>query len=175
MSCSEWYTSGHTQSGEYIIDPDKDGCLQPFTVQCDMSHVNPVTMVTHNIQGYHLVNNSTPLDEVVEYGNASYDDVRGLIKHSAKCWYHYNHSCIASAFSGHDYWISYSGMKMVDWLNTSEWLCPGKKLIRKIIEGWMVLWEGAKQNCTMLGEGMKWLVEEASMHSQSWPVLLITQ
>ena len=35
-TCDEIYTNGYIYSGEYTIDADGDGPLNPFTVSCDM-------------------------------------------------------------------------------------------------------------------------------------------
>ncbi len=128
MSCSEWYKSGHTQSGEYIIDPDKDCCLQPFTVQCDMNHMTPVTIITHSQQECHLVNNiefpGDFIDGKVEYSGVSYEQVRELVVQSAKCWYFYNQTCVHSK-TKYDYWRSYSNAK-IKWKDSGNDICPGE-------------------------------------------------
>ncbi|XP_006817817.1 uncharacterized protein LOC100377028 [Saccoglossus kowalevskii] len=108
----------------YLIDPDGDGPLNPFTVHCDMwTEASAVTTIRHNqedrthVQGYdepgsYMAN--------ITYGDVSIDQIRAVIDTSDTCEQWIGYDCYHSAFNfdtdvPNAWWVDYSGTNHYYW------------------------------------------------------------
>ena len=112
-SCSvaRKYISG--SSGSYVIDPDGNGGLAPFTVYCDMSDKNGVgvTVISHDSESRTLVDG---LEEAgsytrnIHYSGASFPQLASLTDVSKNCIQFIKYECYGSVLLSGPYgwWVS---------------------------------------------------------------------
>ncbi len=131
-SCDEVYHNGSTQSGNYTIAPDVNGCTNPFTVECNMATQPPTTILHHNLEqeevvlGYYFVGN---FKRSIHYLMADYDQIRSLVHASNECYYSYIEKCVYSRMTGFTFWISYTGIRILDLPGVTEGICQGIQYI----------------------------------------------
>ena len=129
-SCSEIRKNVSSVSGNYVIDPDGEGGLAPFTVYCDMTAKNGVgvTVISHDsesrtyVKGYE-VRGSYSRD--IRYTGASLSQLASLTRVSSNCEQFIKYECIGSAFlqNGQFYgwWVSRDSAKMTYWGGASRY------------------------------------------------------
>ena len=121
-SCSviRKYVSG--ASGNYLIDPDGSGGLDPFTAYCDMSHKNGVgvTVISHDSESrtyVHGYGGQGSYTRYVRYTGASFSQLASLTNVSSNCEQFISYECYNSKMMGHGYawWVSRDSTKMNYW------------------------------------------------------------
>jgi len=111
--------------GNYVIDPDGEGGLAPFTVFCDMADKNGVgvTIVSHNSES------RTPVRDGLGYGSAgsysrdihytgaSLSQLASLTRVSSHCEQFIKYECHHSRLlrTGMAWWVSRDSNKMTYW------------------------------------------------------------
>ena len=121
-SCSEVRKYISSSSGSYVIDPDGNGGLAPFTVYCDMSDKNGVgvTVISHDSENRTLVDG---LEEAgsytrnIHYSGASFPQLASLTDVSKNCIQFIKYECYGSVLlSGpHGWWVSRDSSEMTYW------------------------------------------------------------
>jgi len=121
-SCSVIRKHVSSVSGNYVIDPDGEGGLAPFTVFCDMTDKNGVgvTVVSHDsesrkyVKGYEA-KGSYSLD--IHYTGASLSQLASLTRVSSNCEQFIKYECYASMILryGNAWWVSRDSTKMTYW------------------------------------------------------------
>ena len=107
-------------SGNYVIDPDGEGGLAPFTVYCDMSDKNGVgvTVISHDsesrtsVNGYHSRGNYS---RDVHYTGASLSQLASLTRVSSHCKQFIKYECYHSillGWGGYAWWMARDSTKM---------------------------------------------------------------
>ena len=111
-------------NGSYVIDPDGEGSVTPFTVDCDMSDKNKVgvTVVSHDsedktrVNGFHLPGSYS---RNVTYTEADLLQLGSLTASSAYCEQFIKYECVHTVllFNGNMYgwWVSRDGESMTYW------------------------------------------------------------
>ena len=124
-SCSEmklWSPSA--PSGSYTIDPDGEGSVTPFTVDCDMTDKNKVgvTVISHDSENRTAATECEPrgcysLD--IQYIGANLLQLRNLTAISAHCEQFIKYECYNSVLlrngDMYGWWVSRDGDKMTYW------------------------------------------------------------
>ena len=115
---------GSSVSKNYVIDPDGDGALAPFTVYCDMTDKNGVgvTVISHdsesrtNVQGCEL---QGCYSRDIHYTGATLSQLAGLTRVSSRCEQFIKYECYGSELwlnSGpYGWWMSRDSNKMTYW------------------------------------------------------------
>ena len=120
-SCSVIRKYAGSSSGSYVIDPDGNGGLAPFTVYCDMSDKNGVgvTVISHDSESRTIVDGypgSGDYSRNIHYSGASFSQLASLTDVSKNCEQFIKYECYHSeliASSG--WWVSRHSTKMTYW------------------------------------------------------------
>jgi len=109
-------------SGNYVIDPDGEGGLAPFTVYCDMSDKNGagVTVISHDsenrrhVQGCEL---QGCYSRDIHYRGVSLSQLASLTRISLQCEQFIKYECYNSIMlrNGIAWWVSRDSTKMTHW------------------------------------------------------------
>ena len=123
-SCSVIRKYVSSLSGNYVIDPDGEGGLAPFTVYCDMIGNNGVgvTVISHDserrtqVKGY---DSPGSYSRDVHYSGASLSQLASLTKVSLYCEQFIKYECFGSVLllenDIHGWWLSRDSTKMTYW------------------------------------------------------------
>ena len=122
-SCSVIKKYVSSVSGNYVIDPDGEGGLAPFTVFCDMTDKSGVgvTVISHNSESRTHVRGCDPsgcYSRDIHYTGASLSQLASLTRVSSQCEQFIKYECYnARVFygSGHSWWVSRDSTKMTYW------------------------------------------------------------
>ena len=108
--------------GNYTIDPDGEGGLEPFTVFCDMGDQNGVgvTVISHDsesrthVQGYEAPGNYS---REIHYTGVSLSQLASLTIVSSHCEQFIKYECKSSTLLlyGAGWWVSRDSNKMTYW------------------------------------------------------------
>ena len=116
-----------SKSGNYVIDPDGEGGLAPFTVFCDMtdksgvgvtviSHDSESRTYVHQVSGY---GRQGSYSRDIHYTGASLSQMASLTRVSSHCEQFIKYECHGSVllFNGDPYgwWVSRDSQKMRYW------------------------------------------------------------
>ena len=116
-------------SGNYVIDPDGEGGLAPFTVYCDMTAKNGigVTVISHDsesrtsVKGYESIG---AYSRNVRYKGASVSQLASLTRVSSHCEQFIKYDCYASVLLYNNdprgWWVSRDSTKMRYWGGASD-------------------------------------------------------
>ena len=121
-SCSTVRKYVSSVSGNYVIDPDGEGGLAPFTVFCDMTDKRGVgvTLIGHDsesrthVDGY-LKRGSYSRD--IHYTGANLSQLASLTRISSHCEQFIKYECYGSVIfkNGIAWWVSRDSAKMTYW------------------------------------------------------------
>ena len=126
-SCSMIKKYISSKSGNYVIDPDGEGGLAPFTVFCDMtdksgvgvtviSHDSESRTYVHQVSGY---GRQGSYSRDIHYTGASLSQMASLTRVSSHCEQFIKYECHGSVllFNGNPYgwWVSRDSQKMRYW------------------------------------------------------------
>ena len=123
-SCSVIRKYVSSTSGNYVIDPDGEGGLAPFTVYCDMSDKNGVgvTIVSHDSESRTLVDGydgKGDYSHSIHYSGASLSQLASLTDISSNCEQFIKYECYGSLFlfrnDPHGWWVSRDSLQMLYW------------------------------------------------------------
>ena len=127
-SCSviKKYVSG--VSGNYVIDPDGEGGLAPFTVFCDMSDKNGagVTVISHDSESRTHVQGCEErgcYSRDIHYTGASLSQMASLTRVSLQCEQFIKYECDGSLLFRNNifgWWVSRDSAKMTYWGGASD-------------------------------------------------------
>ena len=116
-------------SGNYVIDPDGEGGLAPFTVYCDMTAKNGVgvTVISHDsesrtwVKGYE---GNGAYSRDVRYKGASVSQLASLTRVSSNCEQFIKYDCYDSVLLYNNdprgWWVSRDSTKMRYWGGASD-------------------------------------------------------
>ena len=107
-------------SGNYVIDPDGEGGLAPFTVFCDMTDKSGigVTVISHDSESRTRVPSCDPAGcylHDIHYKGASLSQLASLTRVSSQCEQFIKYECYHSIISSHAWWVSRDSAKMNYW------------------------------------------------------------
>jgi len=129
-SCSVIRKYVSSSSGNYVIDPDGEGGLAPFTVYCDMSDRNGVgvTVVSHDSESRTLVDgyeSSGSYSRSIHYSGASLSQLASLTSVSSNCEQFIKYECYGSWLMQDraGWWVSRDSRQMLYWGGAS----PGSR------------------------------------------------
>ena len=130
-SCSEVKKYISSVSGNYVIDPDGEGGLAPFTVFCEMTDKSGVgvTVISHDSENRTYVKGCEDLgcySRDIHYTGASLSQLASLTRVSSHCEQFIKYECYDSAifrFGGFAWWVSRDSAKMTYWGGAS----PGSR------------------------------------------------
>ena len=130
-SCSEVKKYISSVSGNYVIDPDGEGGLAPFTVFCDMTDKSGVgvTVISHDSESRTHVSGCEPsgcYSRDIHYTGASLSQLASLTKVSSHCEQFIKYQCYGSVIfgmGGMAWWVSRDSAKMTYWGGAS----PGSR------------------------------------------------
>ena len=123
-SCSVVRKHISSVSGNYIIDPDGEGGVAPFTVYCDMTDKNGVgvTVISHDsesrlyVKGYEAKGSYS---RDIHYTGASLSQLASLTKVSSHCEQFIKYECYDSVLLYNNdprgWWVSRDSTKMRYW------------------------------------------------------------
>ena len=126
-SCSVIKKYVSSKSGNYVIDPDGEGGLAPFTVFCDMtdksgvgvtviSHDSESRTYVHQVSGY---GRQGSYSRDIHYTGASLSQMASLTRVSSHCEQFIKYECHGSVllYNGNPYgwWVSRDSQKMRYW------------------------------------------------------------
>ena len=121
-SCSVIKKYVSSVSGNYVIDPDGEGGLAPFTVFCDMTDKSGVgvTVIGHDSEGRTHVSGCNPsgcYSRDIRYTGASLSQLASLTRVSSHCEQFIKYECYHSLFLeyGYAWWVSQDSSKMTYW------------------------------------------------------------
>ena len=124
FSCSVIKKFVSNSSGSYVIDPDGEGGLAPFTVYCDMRDKNGVgvTVISHDSESRTEVDNFVERGSYsrnIHYTGASFSQLATLTEVSSHCEQFIKYECYDSMlnFDSNPYgwWVSRDSKKMTYW------------------------------------------------------------
>jgi len=124
LSCSVIRKYVSSTSGNYVIDPDSEGGLAPFTVYYDMRDKNGVgvTVISHDSESRTLVDGYDDYGEYsrsIHYSGASLSQLAKLTKVSTHCEQFIKYECYGSSMwwdgNMHGWWVSRNSSKMTYW------------------------------------------------------------
>ena len=125
VSCSVIRKYVSSVSGNYVIDPDGEGGLAPFTVFCDMANKNGVgvTVISHDSESRTKVRDGLgwggqgSYSRDIHYTGASLSQLASLTRVSSHCEQFIKYQCYNSMIfrSGYAWWVSLDSTKMVYW------------------------------------------------------------
>ena len=133
-SCSMIKKYISSKSGNYVIDPDGEGGLAPFTVFCDMTDKSGVgvTVISHDsesrtyVQHKHYGSRGS-YSRDIHYTGASLSQMASLTRVSLHCEQFIKYECHRSVLlfnnSPYGWWVSRDSQKMRYWGGASV---PGK-------------------------------------------------
>ena len=132
-SCSVIRKYVGSSSGNYVIDPNGEGNLAPFTVYCDMSDKNGVgvTVISHDSENRTFVDGYDAhgsYSRSIHYSGASLSQLASLTAVSSNCEQFIKYECHGSVlwFDSSDpsgWWVSRSSSQMLYWGGAS----PGSR------------------------------------------------
>ena len=122
-SCSEIRSSVSRVSRNYVIDPDGEGGLAPFTVFCDMTDKNGVgvAVISHDSESRTLVTgceNQGCYSRDIHYTGANLSQLASLTRVSSHCEQFIKYECYDSGFwfnNPYGWWVSRDSTKMTYW------------------------------------------------------------
>ena len=125
-SCSVIRKYVSSVSGNYVIDPDGEGGLAPFTVSCDMIDKNGVgvTVISHDSESRTLVRDGLGYGDAgsylsdIHYTGASLSQLASLTRVSSHCEQFIKYECYGSVifrYGGYAWWVSRDSTKMTYW------------------------------------------------------------
>ena len=122
-SCSVIKKYVTSVSGNYVIDPDGEGGLAPFTVFCDMTDKSGVgvTVISHDSESRTLVSGCDPsgcYSRDIHYTGASLSQLASLTRVSSQCEQFIKYECYGSVIfemGGRAWWVSRDSAKMKYW------------------------------------------------------------
>ena len=122
-SCSVIKKYVSSVSGNYVIDPDGEGGLAPFTVFCDMTDKSGVgvTVISHTKEGRILVlgcHSSGCFAQGIGYTGASLSQLASLTRVSSQCEQFIKYECYYSMIfrnGGFAWWVSRDSTRMNYW------------------------------------------------------------
>ena len=121
-SCSEVKKYISSVSGNYVIDPDGEGGLAPFTVFCDMTEKSGVgvTVIGHDSEsGEYVKKCEDPgcYSRDIHYTGASLSQLASLTRVSSQCEQFIKYACYGSRIfsGGYAWWVSRDSAKMTYW------------------------------------------------------------
>ena len=121
-SCSEVKKYISSVSGNYVIDPDGEGGLAPFTVFCDMTDKSGVgmTIISHNSESRIHVSGCDSAgcySRDIHYTGASLSQLASLTRVSSQCEQFIKYECYGSVIFrwGQAWWVSRDSTKMTYW------------------------------------------------------------
>ena len=122
-SCSVIKKYVSSVSGNYVIDPDGEGGLAPFTVFCDMTDKSGVgvTVISHDSESRTHVDGCENLgcySRNIHYTGASLSQLASLTRVSSLCEQFIKYECYDSAIfrlGGMAWWVSRDSAKMTYW------------------------------------------------------------
>ena len=126
-SCSELKNFDSTvKQGNYAIDADGEGGLEPFTVFCNVNDKNGVgvTVISHDSERRTLVDGyESPgsYSRDIHYTGASLSQLASLTRVSSHCEQFIKYECIASVLFSNEnnvasgWWVSRDSTKMTYW------------------------------------------------------------
>ncbi|XP_077981071.1 scavenger receptor cysteine-rich domain-containing protein DMBT1-like [Glandiceps talaboti] len=123
VSCSMWRQAGYTSNGYYTIDPDGYNGDNSFTVYCDMTTRNGITILHHNqesrthVRGYESALSFSA--DVVYNNGVSITQAIALIGRSDRCWQYLKYECYHSLITSNNViyaaWYDRNGNVMSNW------------------------------------------------------------
>ena len=122
-SCSVIKKYVSSASGNYVIDPDGEGGLAPFTVFCDMTDKSRVgvTVISHDSESRTHVYGCDPsgcYSRDIHYTGASLSQLASLTKVSSQCEQFIKYECYDAMifrYGGFAWWVSRDSAKMTYW------------------------------------------------------------
>ena len=125
-SCSVIRKQRSSVSGNYVIDPDGEGGLAPFTVHCDMTAKNGigVTVISHDSESRTKVRDGLgyggagSYSRDIHYTGASLSQLASLTRVSSHCEQFIKYECHGSVifrYGGYAWWVSRDSSKMTYW------------------------------------------------------------
>ena len=122
-SCSVIKKYVSSVSGNYVIDPDGEGGLAPFTVFCDMTDKSGVgvTVISHDSESRTFVSgyeNRGSYSRDIRYTGASLSQLASLTRVSSQCEQFIKYECHDSGFwfdNPVGWWVSRDSAKMTYW------------------------------------------------------------
>ena len=122
-SCSEIKKYVTSASGNYVIDPDGEGGLAPFTVFCDMADKSGVgvTVISHDSESRTHVKGCEEqgcYSRDIHYTGASLSQLASLTRVSLQCEQFIKYECYDSGLWFNDpygWWVSRDSAKMTYW------------------------------------------------------------
>ena len=121
-SCSVIKRYASSVSGSYVIDPDGEGGLAPFTVFCDMTDKSGVgmTVISHNSESRIHVSGCDSAgcySRDIHYTGASLSQLASLTRVSSQCEQFIKYECYNSVIFrwGQAWWVSRDSAKMTYW------------------------------------------------------------
>ena len=122
-SCSVIKRYASSVSGNYVIDPDGEGGLAPFTVFCDMTDKSGVgvTVISHDSESRTHVKGCEVrgcYSRDIHYKGASLSQLASLTRVSSQCEQFIKYECYDSLLWFNDpfgWWVSHDSAKMTYW------------------------------------------------------------
>ena len=123
-SCSMIRKHASSVTGSYIIDPDGEGGLAPFTVYCDMTDKNGIgmTVISHDSESRTHVDgcdNGGCYSRDIHYTGASLSQLASLTRVSSHCEQFIKYECYGSTLFNNNplraCWVSRDSIKMTYW------------------------------------------------------------
>ena len=124
-SCSVIRKYVSSANGNYVIDPDGEGGLAPFTVYCDMTDKNGVgvTVISHDSESRTHVKGCESqgcYSRDIHYTGASLSQLASLTSVSSQCEQFIKYECHESVLIGrvgdrYAWWVSRDSAKMTTW------------------------------------------------------------
>ena len=122
-SCSEIKKYVTSASGNYVIDPDGEGGLAPFTVFCDMTDKSGVgvTVISHDSESRTHVKGCEEqgsYSREIHYKGASLSQLASLTRVSSQCKQFIKYECYGSGLwfnNPYGWWVSRDSAKMTYW------------------------------------------------------------
>ena len=122
-SCSEIKKYVTSASGNYVIDPDGEGGLAPFTVFCDMADKSGVgvTVISHDSESRTHVKGCEEqgcYSRDIHYTGASLSQLASLTRVSSQCEQFIKYECYGSGFwfnGPYGWWVSRDSANMTYW------------------------------------------------------------
>ena len=125
LSCSVLRKYLSSVSGYYVIDPDGEGGLAPFTVYCDMTAKNGVgvTVISHDSESRTKMRDGLgwggagSYSRDIHYTGASLFQLASLTRVSLNCEQFIKYECHGSRLlrNGMGWWVSRDSSKMTYW------------------------------------------------------------
>jgi len=124
-SCSEIRRKGGSVSKNFVIDPDGEAGLAPFTVYCDMRDKNGVgvTVISHDSESRILFQGCEGAgcySRDIHYTGASLSQLASLTRVSSHCEQFIKYECYGSILlynlnTAYGWWVSRNSTKMTYW------------------------------------------------------------